>query len=518
MPGNLTQTVATLAVLSVVSGASLQQDNAIYVSQSDPAAVDDGTCGLALGSAGGHPCRTIGHGLVRANATGRSEVHVSDGRYTEAVTIQSGKHLLGGYQPDTWQRHVFSTNTVIDGVSSAGAHDRTVIASGIANATVLEGFVIRGAVNGKIGGNSYAVYISNSPGLTIRNNVIYGGLGGPGGPGQAGWQDPGATDGAGAEGNSSAYSAKIAIGTGQCDAANNRSYANGGLRIVGAVNVSGGNGGGNRCPTSTRQDQMSALDGLAGQSGAGGAGGRGGSDARLEGDRCKLPPTTRPQFGTNGARGGDGPWGVAGAGGSTASSVVNGHWVGTSGASGSRGGSGGGGGGGGAGGGANCSSCVGNADRLGGHGGGGGSGGAGGTGGAGGSAGGAAIALFVLGAGPTVVDNTIVLGTGGRGGTGGAGAAGAAGGRGGAGGAAMFCSGEGGRGGDGGTGGHGGGGGGGSGGASYGIFAVGAGTQSYCGSNMVSGGTGGAGGPGGPSLGTVGGGGATGEVVICEFR
>ena len=157
----------------------------IYVSASDPTAVDDAACGLGpVGTgAGRYPCRTIGSGLARANATGQTQVLVADGVYNEAVTLVNGRSVLGGYRPDTWERHLSTTNTIIQGVSSFANHDRTVIAVGITSSTVFEGFVVRGALNAKAGGNSYAIYVSASnQNLVIRNNLIYGGRGARGRP------------------------------------------------------------------------------------------------------------------------------------------------------------------------------------------------------------------------------------------------------------------------------------------------------------------------------------------------
>ena len=239
-PQNVTVTLVVTAALAA---------NAIYVSESDGSALDDATCGRPTGTGtGAHPCRSITAGLSRAVAMGRSEVRVADGRYNEAVTLVNGKNLLGGYNPQTWQRHVETTNTIIEGVSPSGNHDRTVIANGITLATVFEGFVVRGSHNTKIGGNSYAIYVSGSgANLEIRSNVIYGGTGGPGSQGVAGASGGGTSTSNGTgrtSGNAAIYDAKIAGGTPPCDASNNRNHTNGGVWIAGVDNISGGNGGG----------------------------------------------------------------------------------------------------------------------------------------------------------------------------------------------------------------------------------------------------------------------------------
>ena len=521
-----------VSVTLVVSGAAVA--TAIYVSESDPAAIDDANCGLGpvFSGTGNHPCRTITQGLARATVTGRGELRVADGRYTEAVNLVNGKNLLGGYQADTWQRHLSTTNTIIDGVSSSGNHDRTVVASSITSPTVFEGFVVRGSSNAKTGGNSYAIYVSSSnANLVIRNNSIYGGVGGPGAQGSAGASGAQGANGTGRDSDAAAYDSKIAAGSGQCDASNNRSYSNGAVGLAGADNIGGGNGGGNVCPPSstfTRQSAQNGVIGFAGDpSGGGSAGalGNGGLDFKydpngISGQICYVA-SSGTHAGGNGGPGGNGQHGppVLGAV-DAAGSVVGGHWVGASGVAGITGGNGGGGGGGGAGGGAYSMSTA-SKDRLGGVGGGGGAGGAGGGGGGAGSAGGSAFGIFIVGSAPVVTNNTIIRGTGGNGGSGGGGAAGALGGQGGAGGlAAVFCTEAGGRGGDGGKGGTGSGGGGGSGGASFGIYTSGAGTPSYCTSdnNPISGGAPGVGGQGGASQVNAGGSGVAGTLATCSYH
>ena len=521
----------TIEVTLQVSESAVSAD-AIYVSVSDPAAIDDGGCGLGpVGSGTGHyPCRTIAQGFARARQTGRGEVRVADGRYTEAVGLDNGTSLLGGYEPSTWARNVEATNTIIDGVSSSGNHDRTVVAANITSPTLFEGFVVRGSVNTKPSGNSYAVYVSGSNGnLVIRRNVIYAGVGGRGSSGAAGLSPSAAPNGLGRDSDPMAYDGLIATGVGPCSTSNDRSHTNGGVNVVSGDEVSGGHGGGNRCPPSSNLVQFSALNGVTGQSGASvlggsaGAGGVGGSDARLEdgGVRCVLP--SLPVIGAHGARGAaGGNGGPVSGGASQTGGITGGHWVGTSGTNGIAGGNGGGGGGGGAGGGAYCLDCMEGKDRLGGHGGGGGAGGGGGGGGARGNAGGGAFGIVVIGGEVVLTENDIVRGQGGAGGDGGTGAPGGAGGVGGAGGlGSVFCTGEAGDGGDGGRGGTGSGGGGGSGGVSYGILTSGIGTPAYClasSGNTIDAGAGGDGGAGGPSPVNPGAAGPPGELAACSFR
>ena len=324
---------------------------AIYVSTSDPAASDVGACGLGpVGTGAGHyPCKTISNGIARANALNRPRVLVANGIYDEAVTIANGRNLLGGYAWDTWERDVAATDTQIAGVSSTGNHDRTVIATNITSATLFEGFVVLGAVNSKPGGNSYAMYVSNSGGLAIRNNAVFGGRGGPGVTGSSG--------GAGLLGVAGGgrpvpdplrtYNVKQAtLGNPQCDAQNNRLIANGGVRSCGGTIVSGGRGGGNTCPTSNRDSnnnnnfdfgetmiQQTAGNGLSGAGTGAGPGGTGGEDMQLENLTCWVEPGNH--VGDDGANGANGGHGAAVAGcASTTGAVAGGHWVGSSGSAG----------------------------------------------------------------------------------------------------------------------------------------------------------------------------------------
>ncbi|HVV88621.1 MAG TPA: MopE-related protein, partial [Kofleriaceae bacterium] len=298
---------------STVDGCELELDTgAIYVSGGDALAADDASCGLGpTGTgAGNHPCRTITQGLARAAGAGRARVLVADATYQESVTLVDGKDLLGGYRADTWQRHLAATATVIQGAMSIGANDRTVIAVGIHSPTVFEGFVVRGSLDARPGGNSYAVYVAgSSANLVIRGCAIQAGRGGPGAPGFVGSNGLAGVDGQGRDANPPGYDFVNTIGAGACNVANNRQLANGGQRTCGFDVVDGGNGGGNQCPTSTTLVEQSGRDALNGQPGAGntggaeGLGGDAGDDGRLEnlGSRCVVP--VAPEFGLDGTAG-----------------------------------------------------------------------------------------------------------------------------------------------------------------------------------------------------------------------
>jgi hypothetical protein len=521
----------------VGDGCELLLDTtAVYVATTGTGAVDDATCGLGpVGTQSGyHPCKTIAQGLARAATLGRPRVLVANGTYQETVTLVSGRSVLGGFSPDTWQRDVANTVTYITGAATFAAtnHQYTVLAQNITTATTFEGFVVEGPVNSLPSGNSYGIYISGSNNnLVVKNNTVLAGRAGPGTNGGAGLNGAGGVDGTGRTSNPVLYDTKYAAAT-PCTSVDNRSYTNGGLRTCGGNAVNGGNGGGQQCAPDTTFVQFSGLDGAAGGAGnpllggSSGAGGGGGWDMQLasNGTICYIGTGSWHDYGYDGTGGGNAMHGPAVAGcSSAAGSVVSGHWVGGSGGVGLAGGNGGGGGGGGAGGGASCVSCPENEDELGGGGGGGASGGCGGGGGGASSPGGGVFAIFVIGgSAPVMTGNTIQSGQGGAGGRGGAAGAGGAGGFGGAGGVLtppQYCPGIGGRGGNGGAGGHGSGGGGACGGSAIGIYTSGIGTtQTYCTTNTVSGGAAGGGGAGGYSIVNVGGSGLAGQLLTCSFN
>jgi hypothetical protein len=482
----------------------------IYVDASDPAANDGPGCGRGPVGTGvdNEPCLTIGRGLTEAVSAGRSKVYVANGTYAEAVTLVNGKSLLGGYHSGTWERDLAASATLLRGESASGNHRHAVVGSGITSPTLVEGFVIFGPVVAQPGGNSYAVHLSNSGGLTLSGNVILGGVGGPGTDGPDGTDGPNGVNG-GVGGNA------IQSPTSSCSSILNRSGGAAGTLLCGGTGVNGGAGGGNRC-TPIPNSEFSGFDGVAATGAGGGSGGDAGDDARLQTGQCFPPPNpVSGALGGNGVSGSNGPGGPGGT--SPLGTVLSGHWLGATGSSGTAGALGRGGGGGGAGGGSD--GIAPEFDVLGGAGGGGGSGACGGAAGGGGIAGGGSFGVFVTGGvAPAITSNVFQRGYGGPGGRGGIGGKGGLGGIGGIGGADSFlCSGAGGRGGDGGNGGHGGGGGGGGGGLSCGIFTSGVGTPNY-GANEFLGGGAAAGGVGGLSLGSAGTVGVAGSVTTVTSQ
>jgi hypothetical protein len=544
------------------NGFDAPTTSAFYVS---PAGLDTNAGSAAA------PFLTITKGIAAAAADpGKPPVFVANGVYNESITLASGVSVFGQYHAGTWVLDPTSYS-IIDGVASQGNNDRTVDASNVGSLTAFDRFVVFGSDNTKAGGNSYAIYVSNSSAnLELTNNVIFAGHGGPGADGAT---SPAGSAGVGGSGRSpnlavadAAYDSKDAsAGSGECDVVNNRQYSNGGALSCGGTPVNGGDGGGNRCPVKSFCDigdpnfgclqspinfhwnEYTGIDGMAGIAGGGG-GGTAGAGAFAGDDMiqvyapfysgyiCFLPTDTdgdgSQTYGLNGSNGGNGADG-AGVVGCTAAtgSVIGVDWIGGSAPAGNVGDNGGGGGGGGAGGGGKCQATAGHTtctdgggkDTLGAHGGGGGSGGCGGDGGGGGGSGGGAFGIFIVGGvAPVVTGNTVFGGSGGGGGAGGNGATGGSGGLGALGGSAgvpfVFCTDAAGRGGNGGAGGYGAGGGGGCGGASFGIYTSGIGTPDYCTSNAVGDGSAGAGGTGGLSRVNPGGAGQAGVEVACSFN
>jgi len=506
--------------------------DAIYVSESNGDDLDP-NCGLGPVAIGQKPCATIAKGLQRAGAPlNRSKIFIADGTYEETVLLVNGKSLYGGYRPDTWGRHVSTTMTIIRG-TSVTTHKKSVIATGITQTTVLEGFVIYGQSNYTSGGNSYALYINDSNSfLAVRQNIMYAGNGGPGVDGVKG------TDGAnGVNGNAGQNTIETNVYTkANCDAlsttpGNQGAPGDGGQRTCGATAVHGGAGAGAVCPLNNSQ-QPSGIAGNSGGTGGGvaGAGGAGGKDRYTT--NCGLFTADGTATANPGTNGGAGSNAVAISGcNNPAGSVSSGEWGGATAISGNNGTHGGGGGGGGAGGGADvsydCSDAV--DDCLGGSGGGGGSGACGGNGGSGGGAGGGSFGIFITFSSstsdyPVIQNNAIYGGVGGNGGKGGNGGVGGAGGLGGVRGDVtgpwLYAMGQGGAGGKGGNGGHAGGGGGGCGGVSYCIYIHNnQTTPTYNTTNAVTAGAGGVGGAGGVSLNTPsnGGNGATGSSSAFSY-
>ncbi len=505
-------------------GFDIDFSNAFYVS---PQGLDTNA------GTRGSPFLTITKAIDSAAADGvKHTVIVANGTYGESVTLADGVSVYGQYDSSTWIRDT-SANSIINGVAPSGSHESAVVASNITSPTMFEHFLVVGPGNQNAGGDSYAIYASNSnANLVITRNIIFGGHGGQGLAGT-----PGSSGSAGVNGaaNSGSLDSFTTTGTGKCDTSNDRSASGGGSLTCGADDVSGGDGGGNNCtPIRSTQDSTSASPATAGQAGgagtSAGAAGVSGYDSELSGTTCYLPidGNTFQVLPLAGSAGNDGDHGNDGTGvaGCTApgGSVAGDNWIGGAAPAGNGGIDGAGGGGGAAGGGAACTTDGTCKDMLGGHGGGGGSGGCAGSGGGGGNGGGGAFDIFIVGSGsaPVVTGNLLFRGNGGDGGNGGSGGVGGLGGGGGFGGqvGALFCTGAGGSGGSGGNGGSGSGGGGGCGGGSYGIYTYGVGTPAYCTSanNTMVGGNAGFGGAGGLSLAHPGGAGQDGQLAGCSFN
>jgi len=507
--------------IDLITSATGLPNDAVYVS---PNGADTAGAGARKS-----PCRTITYAIGVAVSEVKPQVLVANGLYNETLTLVNGISLLGGYDPVTWSRNLDASYTMVSGTDYLNNHPVTIMANNINQSTLFQGFIIYGSDAVISGYNSYAVYINGSNSeLNLSDNKIYCGKGASGTVGNPGENGLSGTTGTGRDVNPSGYDAFITSSS-NCNSSNNRQYSNGGVLSVSGDNISGGNGGGNKCPPSGGAE-FSGIDGFAGQAGsatrdgAAGIGGDAGDDGEINSGICYVPGSS--MVGNNGSNGGDGLNGPIGAGGLISLSVVlSEHWTGARGSNGGLGGNGGGGGGGGAGGGGDCiSGCTG--DRLGGHGGGGGSGGGGGTGGYGGSSGGGSFGIFIVNsASPGITNTSVFRGNGGNGGTGGQGGVGGVGGAGGNGGicpGSCLCFMSAGKGGNGGNGGHGGGGGGGTGGSSIGIYSynstIAVDYQNVELKNSFTGGTAGTGGAGGLSYGGYGGTGQNGLLLACSYN
>ncbi|MCB9727340.1 MAG: hypothetical protein H6746_02525 [Deltaproteobacteria bacterium] len=551
-------------------GVDGEADNAVFVSVNTG---DDGNPGTRE-----LPVKTIGRGQSVADSTGLRDVYVAEGTYDEDVLIIGGVDIYGGFSSDFSKHNRVTHKTIIRGLPTPPsesacngditAHRAALTCDGITGgevgSTIIQGFEVRGPSQDATCTNSYALYVSDCDDTVVFRSMDL--RGGKGGPGRDGTQGIKGIDGA--AGNTPPATA-YDIGTRACDnAIHTRAGGAGGVTVCPVGDVSGGQGGEADCPkfsNSLASPPSASSAGSAGSAAPGGTAGNGGAagwDSAFQPGVCNFCQTpvggTSPTagVGTNGTPGflGDGGDGCTEAAGV----VVNGHWQGLTGTAGVAGQAGSGGGGGGSGGGVemlDTTSCVETGaapptgpfdwkgDDVAGPGGGGGAGGCGGQGGGEGAAGGGAFALFLNYTSeplalPTLLNTTILLGTGGKGGAGGGGAAGGAGGSGGPGGAGgsgslnandpFWCARAGEEGGDGGTGGEGGGGGAGCGGVSYGIFLAGLADPTALGAALLDaangnvfqpGGAGGPGGTGGASpTGVVSGGsGATGVKANTNF-
>ncbi len=124
------------------------------------------------------PKRTIGAAIAVAGSAGLPNVVCvaadaacsAGANYDEAVTMRSGVHVYGGYQPigTTWPR-VASCITRIRAQDQRGVYfDASVTA-----ATILDGFAITA---GNVAVNA-AVTVEGSTGAVVNKNIIIGGAG-----------------------------------------------------------------------------------------------------------------------------------------------------------------------------------------------------------------------------------------------------------------------------------------------------------------------------------------------------
>ncbi|MFT5429384.1 MAG: hypothetical protein ACI9OJ_000054 [Myxococcota bacterium] len=402
-------------------------------------------------------------------------VLVSKGTYIAQLVVLPGVNVFGGYdRAGDWDRNILVNETIVRWEAVSQGVIRVLVGEDIEVPTRIDGLTLQTASNPAPGGSSIAVHITKgSAALTLSNNRIVAGNGGPGVDGVTG--DPGQTGNDGAEGvegvDDSCKPEKIVAG------------GDGGKNLCGDSDAVGGKGGDAGWGGSSKCDFTETIgcvfegckgkvDAVAGGNGFG-TGGVGGSGGGVE--KVGVP-------GGTGDPGASGPDGVAGL--SAGDIGTDDLWRPTAGETGQGGAPGSGGGGGGGGGGSD-NGAVGDASSHGGSGGGGGAGGCGGTQGTAAGGGGGSIAVLIVAAKPILEMNTIVFRNGGNGGIGGAGGPGGGGGEGKDGGGGWDDSAEGGRGGDGGLGGRGGHGGGGGGGPSVGIFLEGP-ADPVCANNIFS--------------------------------
>ncbi len=494
--------------------------NGIFVATPAHEGNDTANCGLTFDD----PCETINFSIARAVMTGRTNLYIQAGSYTEVVVLIGGINLWGGYDT-AWKRAPYSEpghKVEVFGGADTGANGDgeylTVRAHGLGGPVTIGDLVLHGPDasgvrgGGRDGKSSYVVHAVGSTVSLVRVQIAAGkGAAGIGGPGGLDWLTLTATSmmnggrgGAGVQSivfcDDTEHGAGGIAGVNSCTGSPSTRLPNGGA---------GGDGGtrDTRCNT-----QLDATPGKAGMNaatvlqpgnyGVGSSGGTGGT-------ACGSV-----SFG-NGGFILDGSGGSALGGGY----LIGDYWYGHVGGPGFTGENGTGGGGGGGGGG-----CDNGTDAAGGGGGGGGAGGcaARGGGGGGGGGGGSIGVAAMAGAKLTLADCQLfrnAAGAGGDGGTGGQGQAGGASGQPGS----HPGSGTPGLGWLGARGGHAGGGAGGQGGSSIGVLSASDATVvGTCTQSQGTAASGGAGGVSAPNAADHGGSGAHGgsgsvvEMLICS--
>jgi hypothetical protein len=459
------------------------------------------------------PMRTIDAAIARAKSQSKA-VLVAQGSYPP-FSIVGGVSVFGGYRSDFRDRDPELYPVFIEHTSSENGAP-VLRCEGVQSPAVVDGLVLLGQDAQSAGTGSTAVLFDGcGDAVRLAHVTVLAARGADGvrgddasarlPPGTGSLSELDGTGGRPGREGDPAGQACVTVPPGE-----------GGSKLCGARDVSGGAGGAGACAETGCQnggvcgnagctdftsngicdyatvlrlavENPAASDGRGTSPGVAGAPTYNAPTNRRVCNFCDDNPTLQ-RVGQDGSDGLSGVSGVGGLGCDVFGLLLDarGRARAGSGAVGASGTDGSGGGGGSAG--AGFDAIGGTAqpcdDNAGGSGGGGGSGGCGAPGGGGGGGGGASLGIVVRvpadGVGPTFDVVRVVTASGGRGGDGGIGAGGGAGGAGGPGGAsAHWCARAGGRGGDGGAGGAGGGGGGGCGGASHALYFDGLPATSY---------------------------------------
>jgi hypothetical protein len=443
------------------------------------------------------PCQTISFGITRAAQTGKPNVYVQAGTYTEVVVLLDGINIWGGYDFQ-WHRGPYANpanRVTVIGKQDTGPGGNgeylTVRARNLAATVTIGDLVLQGpnaqgmAGLSELDGRSSYVLHALTASISLIRVQIVAGDGAPGGAGSAGLDAPVVdvqsfmNGGVGQDGQQ---------GASLCNDTSRGGGGGAGVNTCsGGRNPSGGAGGrggtkDNNCPlglAARAGDAGTDAAFVSGQSGLSGAGGSGNG---------ACGPTGNGHDGVKA----NGAGGLTSGGGILAGNL---YWYARPGGTGGVGDNGSGGGGGGGGGG-----CDNGTDAFGGGGGGGGAGGcAARGGGGGGGGGGGSFGVVAVNSTITLQSCDLFRGTGASGGSGGAGGRGQSGGARGTGGLHPGSATPG-LGGFGVHGGHGGGGAGGGGGRSVGILLTPDSTvHGTCTQSQGAAGSGGAGGASAPN-------------------
>src|SRR5690606_16775566 len=114
---------------------------------------------------------TIQAAIDAADGAGNgADLYIAGGEYPETLTLRSRVSLYGGWDETDWSRDVASGRAVVSG-------GPTAIQGTESNDLVLEGLEVIAADATDPGASSIAVWLLNTTGVAVRENIIRAGAG-----------------------------------------------------------------------------------------------------------------------------------------------------------------------------------------------------------------------------------------------------------------------------------------------------------------------------------------------------